>query len=449
MNEVFEVNFDGLVGPTHNYSGLSLDNLAATSSKGNVSRPREAALQGLEKMKMLADLGIKQAIIPPQERPYLPLLKNLGFEGTDNEILDKAYNLSPEMLSCAFSAANMWTANAGTFTPSCDSTDSKLHFTPANLVTELHRSVESEHTYKFFKTILGNQFFSYIHKPLLKTGTLGDEGAANHTRLCPAHGKQGLHLFVYGRSAFQKTIVRAQNFIPRQTLEASQTIARTHKLTEQQCMFLQQNPEAIDAGVFHNDVISVGNEGVFFCHEKAFVNQKEALGMLKQIYRARYMEDLEIIEVSNDRVNLQEAVQTYLFNSQLVTLPDGSMLFLAPSDCNNSPRVKSFLNELPTLSNKIKEVRTVNLKQSMKNGGGPACLRLRMVLDKEQIDSITNNIFLNDKLYGQLKKWIRKHYRDSLAPDDLRDPNLIKESRTALEELGNILNIESLYNLAQ
>ncbi|MGA8031441.1 MAG: N-succinylarginine dihydrolase, partial [Casimicrobiaceae bacterium] len=44
------MNFDGIPGPTHNYSGLAQGNLAAERNAQQVSNPREAALQGLEKM---------------------------------------------------------------------------------------------------------------------------------------------------------------------------------------------------------------------------------------------------------------------------------------------------------------------------------------------------------------------------------------------------------------
>ena len=41
-----EINFDGLVGPSHNYAGLSIGNLASTRNAGQLSQPRRAALEG-------------------------------------------------------------------------------------------------------------------------------------------------------------------------------------------------------------------------------------------------------------------------------------------------------------------------------------------------------------------------------------------------------------------
>lgn len=60
----YEVNFDGLVGLTHHYAGLSFGNEASTRHQNTLSNPRLAAKQGLLKMKALADLGYKQGVLP-------------------------------------------------------------------------------------------------------------------------------------------------------------------------------------------------------------------------------------------------------------------------------------------------------------------------------------------------------------------------------------------------
>ena len=59
----FEANFDGLVGPTHNYAGLSVGNVASLNNAKNTSNPKQAAKQGLAKMKALADLGMVQGVL--------------------------------------------------------------------------------------------------------------------------------------------------------------------------------------------------------------------------------------------------------------------------------------------------------------------------------------------------------------------------------------------------
>ena len=70
-----EYNFDGLIGPTHNFSGLASGNIASAKSRFSISHPKKAALQGLAKIKLLMNLGLPQGIIPPQERPNLTALR--------------------------------------------------------------------------------------------------------------------------------------------------------------------------------------------------------------------------------------------------------------------------------------------------------------------------------------------------------------------------------------
>ena len=100
--KTYEVNFDGLVGNTHNYAGLAIGDKASMQHAFSISHPKEAALQGLGKMKLLMDLGLKQAVLPPQPRPAIPFLKSLGFKGNDPAmILKKAYEADPHLfLAC-------------------------------------------------------------------------------------------------------------------------------------------------------------------------------------------------------------------------------------------------------------------------------------------------------------------------------------------------------------
>lgn len=441
MQNVFEVNFDTLVGPTHNYSGLALDDLASRENEGSMSNPREAALQGLKKMKFLADHGIKQVVLPPHERPLIHALEQLGFSGPKETILKTARELAPRLLSACSSASYMWTANAATVTPSLDSLDHKLHITPANLVSEFHRTIESIHTAHILKTIFNNAAFFTVHPPLKASASLGDEGAANHTRLCPSHSSQGLHLFVYGRSGFPNSLPRPKQFHPRQTLEASQTIARFHKIPSSNVIFAQQHPDAIDAGVFHNDVICVGNENVLFYHEKAFLDTRAVIKNLKNTYEALYNQELHCIEVPQSKVTLHEAVKTYLFNSQLITTPKNKRILLVPTDCYASSSVKAFLETLLTHDSQINAIQSIDVSQSMRNGGGPACLRLRVVLTEEELQALPQSIFLNDELYKTLVAWVKNYYRKELYPSDLGSLDLLNESHQALVALNDILRL--------
>jgi succinylarginine dihydrolase len=443
-----EINFDGLVGPTHNYSGLSHGNIASMNHRTQPSNPLSAVLQGLEKMKRLADLGLKQAVLPPQERPHISSLRQLGFTGSDKSILEKVAREAPDLLSAVSSASSMWTANAATVSPSSDTLDGKVHFTPANLVAKFHRSIEAVQTSLVLQKIFNNPSYFTHHAPLPSVPAFGDEGAANHTRLCaPGYGTRGIEFFVYGRGGLRSLTEEPRKFQARQTIEASTTIARTHQLAPAATVFAQQHPAAIDAGVFHNDVVGVGNQDIYFFHELSFFNSKAVLQELREKFLKVCHQELRLIEVPSAKVSIEDAVQSYLFNSQLITLPDGAPALILPEESKTTPSVARYIEELLAQnSSPIQKVFYFDLRQSMSNGGGPACLRLRVVLSKEESAATHQPVFLDDQLYARLTAWAKKHYRDRLLPKDLADPELLKESRNALDELTTILELGSLYS---
>lgn len=441
-----EINFDGIVGLTHHYAGLSFGNMASLKNQASVSNPRQAALQGLDKMKRLMALGLKQAVLPPHDRPHLATLRRLGFTGSDTAVIAKAWQQAPEILDACSSSSFMWTANAATMTPSLDTEDGKVHFTAANLVNKFHRAIEADQTSLVLKKIFRDEKYFVHHDPLTAHEFFGDEGAANHTRLCPQQSHLGLHVFVYGWSAFDKKKKQPKKFPARQSWEASLAISRKHGIKKDQALFLQQNPAVIDAGVFHNDVIAVGNEYFLFCHEKAFLTQKLTLENLQKTYEALFKTDLVIAEIKEKDVAIKDAVSSYLFNTQIVTCPDSTMLVIAPTECQNHPKVKKVLDQLVAdTKNPVAHVEFLDLRQSMKNGGGPACLRFRVVLSVEERTAMNPCILLNDHRHQQLCDWVKKHYRDRFSTHDLADPKLLIETRTALDELTRILNLGNLY----
>lgn len=446
LSSGYEVNLDGLIGPTHNYSGLSYGNIASTSHFKSTAYPKEAALQGLKKMQSLMHLGLTQVVVPPQERPFLPFLRSLGFRGTDAEILSETNQINPQLLSVSCSASSMWTANAATVSPSTDSQDGKVHFTPANLTYYLHRSIEASTTSSILKKLFSHSNYFIHHPPLPSHSYFADEGAANHTRFCQHYESTGMQLFVYGSNKDFKNEKGPRKFPARQTYAASQAIARLHQLDPNHVLFAQQNPEVIDAGAFHNDVISVGNQNVFFFHEKAFLKSSQMLHSLEN----RMLKigcQLIFIKVTNEQIPLQEAIHTYLFNSQLITLPDQSMALIAPKECQESDTVQTFLNMLLLQKNHpIKQILYQDVRQSMQNGGGPACLRLRVVLNQEELSNMHQDAILTEDLYKRLMEWVKKYYRERLEFKDLVDPQLLQESREALDELTQILKLGSLYH---
>ena len=439
-----EANFDGLVGPTHNYAGLSFGNVASQTNEKSVANPLAAAKQGLRKMKQLADLGFLQGVLPPHERPSLRLLRELGFSGSEQHVIERAAKDAPELLAAASSASAMWTANAATVSPSADTSDGRVHFTPANLTSKLHRAIEHEATRRTLQAIFADPARFAVHEALPGTPALGDEGAANHTRFCSQYGERGVEFFVYGRSEYRRG-PEPVRYPARQTFEASRAVAQRHGLSEDGAVYAQQSPEVIDAGVFHNDVIAVGNRQTLFCHERAFVAQSDVYDQLRA-QLAKTGAQLNVIEVPDARVSVGDAVTSYLFNSQLLARADGGDVLVVPQECRENPRVSAYLDDLLASGGPIGDLLVFDLRESMKNGGGPACLRLRVVLTEAERQAVNPGVWIDDALFARLDAWIGKHYRDRLAPSDLADPSLLVESRTALDELTQILGLGSLYD---
>lgn len=439
-----EVNFDGLVGPTHNYAGLSYGNIASTTHKLSASSPRQAAMQGLEKMRFLHAVGLKQAVLPPQERPHLPTLRSLGFVGSDAEILDRVFREDPTLLAAVSSSSSMWAANAATVSPGADTADGRVHFTPANLITQFHRSIEPPTTTRILRAVFHDGSAFVVHDPLPAAAHFSDEGAANHTRLCADYGQRGIEVFTHGRVAFDPSADAPTRYPARQTFESGAVIARRHGLSPAATVHCRQLPAAIEAGAFHNDVVAVGNRDVLFMHELAIVNRDAVLDDIRRRFASICGSALRVIVVPAEAVSLDDAVSSYLFNSQLVSLPDGQTALVAPAECRDNPHVFRYItHELG--STPIRQVHFVNVRQSMQNGGGPACLRLRVVLNDEQLGKMHRGVLYTPELHDRLVEWITKHYRDHLEPADLRDPKLPDESRAALDELTRILGIGKVY----
>lgn len=442
--KAFEVNFDGLVGPTHNYGGLSYGNVASQGNSQQASNPREAARQGLAKMKALMEMGFAQGVLAPQERPDVLGLRALGFSGSDHQVIAKAAREALPLLVASTSASSMWVANAATVSPSADTADGRVHFTAANLNCKYHRSIEHPTTSRVLGAMFRDPAHFAHHPALPAVAQFGDEGAANHTRLCNGYGQPGVEFFVFGRSAFDNRYPAPQRYPARQTLEASQAVARLHGLSAEGVVFAQQNPAVIDQGVFHNDVIAVGNGQVLFHHQDAFVDTPAVLGELAAKLAARGGQ-LQAIGVPRAEVSVDDAVRSYLFNSQLLSGPGDSMSLVVPQECQDNPRVHAYLQQLTQSGGPITQVQVFDLKQSMRNGGGPACLRLRVALNETELAAVNPGVIMTPALYARLTQWVDRHYRDRLCERDLVDPLLLDECRTALDELTAILALGAVY----
>ena len=404
-----EINFDGIVGPSHNYAGLSFGNVASMRHYGQASQPRAAALQGIEKMRANLALGLTQGIFVPHPRPHRAWLEELG---TDYEHAEHA------LAANALSASAMWAANAATVSPAPDTADGKCHLTVANLRSMPHRSHEWPATLAQLRLAFGNQAFT-VHAPV--PPAFGDEGAANHMRLAAAHGDPGVEIFIYG--------VSGGVFPARQHPEASKAIARLHGLDPARTIFAEQSEEVINAGAFHNDVVAVANERVLFAHELAFTDKQPLLDRCSSL-----VPGFEYVEVAATDVPLSDAITSYLFNAQLVTPPDGQMTLIVPSEARETASVWQWIERHVAGNGPIRRVEIVDVRQSMANGGGPACLRLRVVADPETVDP---RFLVDGGKLDAIAEVVERDWPEQIAIADLQDPALvadIERARAALLE---------------
>ncbi|MDM7927154.1 N-succinylarginine dihydrolase [Blastomonas fulva] len=412
-----EINFDGIIGPSHNYAGLSLGNIASASNAGAVSEPRAAALQGVAKMRANIALGLAQGFFLPLDRPNTAWLASLGCDIASAE---------PHLRAAAFSASSMWAANAATVSPAPDTADGRCHLTVANLVTMPHRSHEWTGTLAQLQLAFADTRHFAVHGPV--PAPFGDEGAANHMRLCDGHDGAGVEIFVYGKAGGP--------FPARQHIEAGKAIARRHGLAPDATLFLQQSETAIAAGAFHNDVVAVANETVLFTHEQAFENRAEAYAEIRAAFPA-----VQIVEVPASAVSLADAIKSYLFNAQLVSLPEGGHALVLPSESQEVTAVWQWLEAMVAGNGPIRQLIPVNVRQSMANGGGPACLRLRVVADPATVDP--RFMATADRL-DTVERVIASHWPERIAPADLADPALAETVRAARAALIDALDLGEL-----
>lgn len=453
---LIEINIDALVGPTHHFGGLGVGNVASQEHAFGVSNPRAAALQGLRKAALVASLGVPQYLFLPPRRPRVDWLQRLGFAETDPDhqltgdltaMLQAALRVSPQIFSAAFSSAFMWAANAATITPAADALDAHTHITPANLSSSWHRALEPEERIDDLRSLFAHSLKTQIHLPLPNIFPLRDEGAANHMRLCSADGLQGVHVFVYGKSVYdsdsQSEETSVAGFLPRQTRAASQAVARLHALPAERVFFLQQHPQAIAAGVFHNDVIATSHQNLLLYHQHAFHDAGRELAEIEVAFQQATGTDLIRVEISNQELSLADAVRSYFFNSQIVTPTAGPagqdsprMVLICPTACSQITVAQKLIERLladPHIP--IDDVRFVDLHQSMAGGGGPACLRLRVPLTDDAVASLPANRRLGPALEQRMADAIERYYPEKLVLDDLCHAEFIRD----LSEIPNKL----------
>ena len=277
-----EYQFDGLVGPTHNYAGLSRGNVASAAHVGETSNPRAAARQGLAKMKFVRDLGVRQAVLPPHDRPHLATLRKLGFAGSDDS--DRRGGAAGRPLPPAgvsSSASAMWTANAATVAPSRDAADGKVHLTPANLQQMFHRAIEPATTARILRAIFPASSGRFVGaRSASPAGRQLRRRRGGATTPAFATSKGAIHLsFAWGRRAWGDVDGAAALSRAPDARSKPGPRARLHALDPARCQLPAPGGRRAGStrGQFHTDVLAVGNERFFMLHELAFVDGKDAL----------------------------------------------------------------------------------------------------------------------------------------------------------------------------
>ncbi len=434
------VCFDGIAGPTHAHAGLSVGNVAAMTHAGAVGSPKAAALEGLAKMRLVASLGGVQAVLPPHERPHVPTLRRLGFSGSDREVLESAGRVDAgRWLQRVSSASAMWSANAATVAPSRDTLDGRVHLVVANLSSMFHRSLEAPTTLAVLRRVFARTEHFVVHEPLPAGAAFSDEGAANHIRLETSRGSR--HVFGWGTSAFDPDEA-SRVPLARQTREASESVARALALPAERCLFARQDPRGIEAGAFHSDVLALGAGRFLMLHERAFVD----VGGLIETLSVALGPELVVSLAREAELPLADAIQTYPFNAELVPLPGDRFALVAPAEAERSEPARAFLDRVVAEPTPVDRVVFADVNSSMKNGGGPACLRLAVSLEPRELAALGGRVLFDATLDAALVAWVEKHHRDRLGLDDLRDPALLDESRAALDELTVILGLGSIYD---
>ena len=187
-------------------------------------------------------------------------------------------------------------------------------------------------------------------------------------------------------------------------------------------------------------MVCVGALDTLFFHELAFEDTNATKAAIRRAADGPF--EPQFIEVSDADLPLADAISSYLFNSMLIQVPGEDRLTLVcPTETRDNPRSHAVAERIAASNGPIGAVRYVDVRQSMRNGGGPACLRLRVVLTEAELAATNPAMRLTDRLHAELSAWAARWYREELRPADLADPALLDETRGALDELTTLLKL--------
>ncbi|MEM7558560.1 MAG: N-succinylarginine dihydrolase, partial [Planctomycetota bacterium] len=160
------------------------------------------------------------------------------------------------------------------------------------------------------------------------------------------------------------------------------------------------------------------------------------------------------IEVSQAELPMEEAVASYFFNSQLLSpsqlegseglddfrYEDSGMVLVCPGQCLEIDSARQLIERLiADPGNPISAVHYVTLAESMANGGGPACLRLRVSLCEEELAQVDSRFRVTPESLDKLRSVIEREYPDRLVGSDFLNADCRQQIRKATECLRSAL----------
>jgi succinylarginine dihydrolase len=155
----------------------------------------------------------------------------------------------------------------------------------------------------------------------------------------------------------------------------------------------------------------------------------------------RLFPELQLVEVPAAEVPLADAVSSYLFNAQLVSPPDGETTLIVPSEARETASVWAWLQRHVAGNGPIRKVEVVDVRQSMANGGGPACLRLRVVGDAETVEP---RLMVDESKQDRIAEVIERGWPEEIHANDLQDPKLVATVEAARASLFSALDLSNL-----
>jgi succinylarginine dihydrolase len=140
-------------------------------------------------------------------------------------------------------------------------------------------------------------------------------------------------------------------------------------------------------------------------------------------------------------VPIGDAIRSYLFNSQLVTPPDGAMTLVAPTECRETPSVAAWIERHLASNGAIRRVNFVDVRQSMANGGGPACLRLRVACDPAEVDT---RFLVDEAKLDRLAGLVAARWPEEIVSSEIQSAALIADIERARLSLLDLLGLSEL-----